>query len=179
MTRGFRRTRDGRVAARLSAHEVTLVREVVAEMLELLGEEERGGDEFARTLGIGESRTRPEDPVLARLFPDAYPADEEAAGEFRRYTESDLREEKREAAGTVLSSMPGAGGVHLVLDAGQANAWLRALNDVRLALGTRLGVGEDAHQEFAGMGQNDPRYAGYATYDWLSFLLETLVRALS
>lgn len=179
MTRGFRRRRDGRLEASLSADEVGLLRRVVTEMLELLGDD-RAADEqdpLARMVGIGDTTQTPDDPALARLFPDAYPGDPDAAGDFRRYTEDSLREQKRAAAEDVSAQLPHAGGT-LVLDVEQARTWLRALNDVRLALGTRLGVTEEAHDEFAGMAPDDPRYPGFAAYDWLSFLLETLVRAL-
>lgn len=178
MTRGFRRRRDGSLEVKLSADEVALLRQVVGEMLGLFGEghgEER--DPLARMVGIGDATEAPDDPVLARLFPDAYSGDPQAASDFRRYTEDSLREQKRDAAQTVFADLSESGG-HLVLDVDEAQTWLRALNDVRLALGTRLGVTEEAHEEFARMDLDDPRYPGYAAYDWLSFFLETLVRAL-
>lgn len=184
MTRGFRRRRDGRLEVKLSADELALLRQVVGEMLGLLSGEEGGEegsgheqDPLARMVGIGGSEQLPDDPVLARLFPDAYADDPEAAGEFRRYTEDGLREQKRAAAATVSAGLEGSEG-HLVFDAEEGETWLRALNDVRLALGTRLDVGENAHEEFDRMAPDDSRYPGYAAYDWLSFLVETLVRAL-
>ena len=64
------------------------------------------------------------------------------------------------------------------LTAEQAQAWLRALNDVRLALGVRLEVTEEIHDEIAAMSEDDPRYAAHVTYDWLTYLQDTLVRAL-
>lgn len=187
MTRGFRRRRDGYVEVAFTADELVLLRQVVGEMLGLFGEAGEGGyreggdeasqDPLARMVGIGDAREAPDDPVLARLFPDAYEGDPEAAGEFRRYTEDSLREQKRAAAETVVAGLSARGG-HLTLGEEEARTWLRALNDVRLALGTRLGVTEEAHDEFARMSLDDPRYPGFAAYDWLSFLLETLVRSL-
>lgn len=194
MTRGFRRTRDGRVAVRLSGDEVGLLRNLVEQVLDLVDEGGSGADrsgapsgdehsdapgasELASMLGIRESARPPDDPVLARLFPDGYRDDAEAAGEFRRYTEDGLRDAKRTAAGEVLASTSGGGGTFTV-DVERADAWLRVLNDVRLALGTRLEIGEDAHEELSRMDPADPRYPGYVAYDWLSFLQESLVRAL-
>lgn len=181
MTRGFRRRRDGYVEVAFTAEELVLLRQVVGEMLGLFGEGDDASagtqDPLARMVGIGDAREIPDDPVLARLFPDAYQGDPESAGEFRRYTEEGLREQKRAAAETVIEGLSKKGG-RLALDDEEARTWLRALNDVRLALGTRLGVTEEAHDEFARMGSDDPRYPGLAAYDWLSFLLETLVRAL-
>jgi Domain of unknown function (DUF2017) len=119
----------------------------------------------------------PEDPVLARLFPDAYGDDPEAAGDFRRYTEQGLRDGKVAAARTVLATLPDEGG-RIRLSAGDAEAWLRALNDVRLALGVLLEIKEDYERELADETPADPRSAYLQVYDWLTFLQETLVRSL-
>lgn len=196
MTRGFRKIRDGRIAVRLSRDEVALLRNLVEQVVDLIDESDparpdaisgegdtdeapdaREAREFAAMLGIRESAQTPDDPVLARLLPDGYRDDPEAAGEFRRYTEGELRDSKRSAAGEVLAATASGGGT-ITLDADQADTWLRALNDVRLALGTRLDIDEDAHEELNRMDPSDPRYPGYVAYDWLSFLQETLVRAL-
>src|ERR687888_53442 len=112
------------------------------EPLELMGELPRGDPGLAE-LGISENQAAPDDPVLARLFPDGYAEDAESAGEFRRYTESSLRDGKREAVEVVLRSVRDEG--EITLDADGAQAWLRALNDVRLALGTRLEVTEESY----------------------------------
>jgi hypothetical protein len=119
----------------------------------------------------------PDDPVLARLLPDAYRDDPEAAGEFRRYTEQGLRSGKVAAARTVLATLPSGGG-RVRLSAGDAEAWLRSLNDVRLALGVVLGITEDYEREFRELDPGDPRQAYLHVYDFLTFLQETLVRAL-
>ena len=101
----------------------------------------------------------------------------EAAGDFRRYTEPGLRSGKVEAARTVLATLPDEGG-RIRLSAGDAEAWLRALNDVRLALGVLLGITEDYERELADVTGTDPRSAYLQVYDWLTFLQETLVRSL-
>jgi len=80
--------------------------------------------------------------VLARLLPDGYRDDAEAAGEFRRYTEPALRNAKYQAAQEMLDTLPESGG-RIQLTRDQALSWLKALNDVRLALGVRLGVTEE------------------------------------
>src|SRR5262249_11403403 len=59
---------------------------------------------------LSDSALPPDDPVLARLLPDAYPDDPAAAGEFRRYTESGLRSDKVAAARTVLDTLSEGGG---------------------------------------------------------------------
>lgn len=176
-----KRTRKG-VVLRLEPEEAALVRALMEQLLELLGDPPAADDELA-ALGISGDAKKPDDPVLARLFPDGYRDDGDAAGEFRRYTEMGLRDGKREAAGTVLVTLGAidgvaATGVDTVLDEDQAQAWLRALNDVRLALGTRLDISEEWYEEAAGMDPNDPRMAMFAAYDWLTMLQESLVRAM-
>lgn len=95
-----KKTRDG-VRVRLEAEETALVRALMEQLLALLGDAPDADGELA-SIGISENTRAPDDPVLARLFPDAYRDDGEAAGEFRRYTEMGLRDGKREAAETVL-----------------------------------------------------------------------------
>jgi hypothetical protein len=191
---GFRRTPRG-VSARFTAAQAGILRNLVAQVAELVGgpgsaeappagsqegpAEADGGlpMDFAAILAMDGPPAPPEDPVLARLLPDAYGDDPEAAGEFRRYTESGLRSGKVAAARTVLATLPAAGG-RVRLSAGDAEAWLRSLNDVRLALGVVLGITEDYEQEFANTDPGDPREAYLHVYDFLTFLQETLVRAL-
>jgi len=64
------------------------------------------------------------------------------------------------------------------LDPEEAQAWLRVLNDLRLALGTRLELTEDDHDRFRGLDENDPRYPMIVTYDWLTQLQDGLVHCL-
>lgn len=180
------KVREG-VRVRLESEEAALLRALMEQMLALIGESSGTDDELA-ALGIAENAETPDDPVLARLFPDAYRDDGEAAGEFRRYTERGLRDGKREAAGMVLSALAadeadeagggdgGDGGI--VLDEKQAQGWLRALNDVRLALGTRLDITEDWYEEAHRMDPRDPRASLFAVYDWLTMLQESLVQVL-
>jgi len=133
--------------------------------------------DFGAVFGMDGPAAPPEDPVLARLLPDAYGDDPEAAGDFRRYTEQGLRSGKVAAARTVLATLPSDGG-RVRLSPGDAEAWLRSLNDVRLALGVLLGITEDYEHEPAELDPEDPREAYLHVYDWLTFLQETLVRAL-
>jgi hypothetical protein len=126
---------------------------------------------------LGGSSEPPDDPVLARLLPDAYTDDPEAAGDFRRYTEQGLRSAKAEAAQDVLDSLPARGG-RVRLSGEQGQVWLRSLNDVRLALGVRLGVTEEFEDQLAAATGDDTRLPFFRLYDWLTYLQETLVRAL-
>jgi Domain of unknown function (DUF2017) len=204
---GFRHTSGG-ATARFAAGQAAIIRDLVGQVVELIGEQAQadetalgpedvataspgwredgqvGADELAAMTGMSDSTGPadhaglPDDPVLARLLPDAYSNDPEASGEFRRYTEQGLRSGKAAAARTVLATLPPSGG-RVRLTEPEAQAWLRALNDVRLALGTRLGVTDDFDDEVADMGPDDPRSAYVGVYQWLAFLQESLVRALS
>jgi hypothetical protein len=178
---GFRRVRrGGAAAARFGSTEARLLRSLVGQVAELLAEDAPGpaGADPLAELGLSENSELPDDPVLARLLPDAYRGDQDASAEFRRYTEGSLRSGKVAAARTVLDTLPEAGGeVRLTED--QAQAWLRAVNDVRLALGVRLGVTEDPEEMYQRAERGGPQAAALWIYDWLSFLLDTLVDALS
>ena len=64
------------------------------------------------------------------------------------------------------------------LDHDGANAWLGAMNDVRLALGVRLKVEENSHEDLELLAPDDPMRAVYAVYSWLGWLQESLISAL-
>ena len=108
----------------------------------------------------------------------AYRDDPEAAGEFRRYTEPALRSAKHAAAQEMLDTLPEAGG-RIQLTQDQALSWLKALNDVRLALGVRLGVTEDFEEQWARLKPDDPQWTAFEVYAWLGAVQESLVQALS
>jgi hypothetical protein len=137
-----------------------------------------GPDDLAEMIGLTDNAKLPDDPVLARLLPDAYRDDPDASGEFRRYTEQGLRSGKTAAARTVLATLPPGGG-RIRLSEPEAQAWLRALNDVRLALGVHLEVTDDFDEQVAEIEPDDPRSPYVDVYQWLAFLQESLVRALS
>ena len=176
----FRRARKGGVSIVMGPVEHQVLLRVLGEMLELVSVESGGeadDDPLARAVGIGTATEAPEDPALARLFPDGYTDDPEASADFRRYTETGLRDAKRAAARTALESI-GEPGQRQVLDLETAQAWLRALNDTRLVLGQRLGVTEDFEQLIASLEEDDPRLGMLWVYDRLTYLQESLVRAL-
>jgi uncharacterized protein DUF2017 len=192
----FRRTRDGGVSVWLPPGEATLLRTLVIPVLDLLGESGRPGetgypqtqggaaDDLDRILAeaveaaeAAEAPAIPDDPVLARLLPDAYQEDPEAAGEFRKYTESSLREAKKYFAQTLLDTLPPSGG-RVRLTGDQARDWMRALNDVRLMFGVRLEVTEDFEEQLAALDPDDPKVAAFEVYGWLGAVQESLVRAL-
>ena len=175
---GFRRGATGRIVLRVDVVEKGLLGTLLEQVIEMVRPEDTpSGDPLEDLIGITGSATAPEDPALARLLPDAYRDDPEAAADFRRYTEHGLREEKATRARIALASLRRSG-EKVTLAEGEADAWLGALNDMRLALGTRIGITEDNHEELAGLADDDPRSAAYHVYDWLTFLQESLVRSL-
>jgi hypothetical protein len=179
----FRPTKDGGVSVRLSAGEATLLRTLVIPVMDLLGEtpEKKPAsvlDDLESLLDDVEQPHTPQDPVLARLLPDAYRDDPPAADEFRKYTESSLREAKKYFAQTLLDTLPASGG-RVTLTGDQARDWLRALNDVRLLFGVRLEVTEDFEEQLAALDPADPKVAALEVYGWLGAVQESLVQALA
>jgi hypothetical protein len=158
--------------------EALLLRGLVGQLLDMLGE--RGSaapvDELAELTGIstGHSRT-PEDAVLARLLPDFHREDSELSSMLRTVREPELIEAKSAAAKVVLDTCPAEGG-RAEVTLGQADAWLASLNDVRLALGTTLGVTEDMADDLP----DDPALAAHmGVYQWLTFVQDALVQTRS
>ena len=176
---GFRATSDG-VTARFARAEAAIIRDLVGQVVELVVADipATETDDLAAMVGISDSSAVPDDPVLARLLPDGYRDDPEAASDFRRFTETSLRSAKVESAQMLLQTLP-AGGGRVRLSREQAEAWLRSLNDVRLALGVRLGVTDDFDALNDDVAADDPRHAYVQVYQWLAFLQESLVSALS
>ena len=169
----FTRNRSGGVKAQVDPAEARVLRQCAAELLELLGEAAVHQDPLAAMVGMPpEQVDAPEDSVLARLLPPAYRDDDDAAGEFRRFTDGDLREGKRVTARVVLATVPEEGG-KMVLDRDQVDAWLTSLNDVRLAVGTALGVTEEMSED--DFEVDDPRAGAFMVYGWLGWLQESLL----
>jgi hypothetical protein len=176
---GFRRSLGGRIVLRTDAVERGILADIVEQLVEFVApDDDPDADPLARMVGIDPEAERPDDPALARLFPDAYADDEEAAGEFRRFTERSLREAKLANARIVRTCLARPG-EKLTLSEDEAGAWLGTLNDLRLTLGSRLGIDEDSHEFFASLPEDDPAFAVFHVYDWLTFLQETLVQSLT
>lgn len=192
MKPGFSRGRRGRVLGRFSVAEGALLRNLVSQVVELVHDEVPPGahssDPLESMLGMGGPVAAPEDPVLARLLPNAYSGDDEAAGEFRRFTERNLREQKAANGRSVISDLEQSGlsedaaetdeSVELDLGPDQVRAWLRSLTDVRLALATRLGIEAGDEDHWDSMPDDDPRRYVHEVYDWLGYVQETLVQSL-
>ena len=185
----FRPTRDGGASVRLDGGEASLLRSLIGQVMDLIAaarpENGHAGTDSAVDLAeleilLAQDRPTepPEDPVLARLLPDGYRDDPGAASEFRQYTEPSLRDTKQASAQTLLDTLPAKGG-RIRLSGDQARAWLRALNDVRLAFGVRLDVTEDFEEQLAALDPEDPKVAAFEVYGWLGAVQASLVDALA
>ena len=175
---GWKRSGRGdrvRFTSGFSGEEAAVLRGLFTEVRQMLAgrSETAPTDELAELTGIRTGPTsRPTDRVLARLLPDFTSEDSDLAAGLRSLHEPELIEEKDRAAETVLDTLPEAGG-RLELSPEQADAWLAALNDVRLALGTALDVSEEMPEQ---LPDDDPRARHLGVYHWLTFVQDSLVR---
>jgi len=171
----FRRSPDG-VTTQLAAHESAILADLARQLIELLENRaaESPADLLYAQLGIGGPADPPLDPALARLLPDAYRGDAEAASEHRQLTELGLVDRKVDNARAVIASLeladrdrPGL----VTLDPAGVQSWLRHLTDLRLVIAARLEIQEDGDE-----GTGDERMLDL--YDWLGYLQGTLVECL-
>ncbi|MCX5212706.1 DUF2017 domain-containing protein [Kitasatospora sp. NBC_00240] len=186
----FESAGGGGAAIALDELEASILRSLEVQMLELIGPGpgEGSDDPLAALFAEGPSEA-PSDPALARLFPDAYgepgaPADadtREAAAEFRRYTELDLRARKRDNALHVVRALDGLGGEGgvLKLAASDCQHWLGAMNDLRLTLAARLEITEEDEQGLYRLPDSDERKPLVMAYLWLGGMQESLLEAMA
>jgi hypothetical protein len=113
-----------------------------------------------------------DDPALERLFPPAYPDDPDLQSEYEGLVRGDLLQQRLSSVEVMERTIDSSR-----LDEEQILAWLSALNDLRLILGTKLGATEDDDPEE--IAENDPRAASYALYYYLGWLEEQVVEALN
>lgn len=178
MAHAFNRTLTGKIAGRLDPVEQALLRSLVLQLAQLLHETDDSAsqDPLAQLVGIQELAERPEDPALLRLFPDAYRDDESAANDFRRYTQARLRETKTNRADAVIEILDRADNKIELSDA-EAQSMLAVMNDTRLVLASRLGLTDELKLDELLLAEADQGGAAHL-YEWLTWLQETLVRAI-
>jgi len=121
------------------------------------------------------------DPVIQRLFPDAYPDDPGASADFRRFTQGQQRWDRLEHAGIVRAALSAsdAGSLRVIVPVGEAEAWLKLLTGLRLSLAARLRIESASDAEVLGdLPEDDPRSSVYRVYEWLAYLSENLLDLL-
>jgi hypothetical protein len=168
----------------LTLDEAQILINLVEQLLELLGEGDFFhhydlGDPLAQLLAMPSEIVTPEDPVLLRLLPNAY-ADPEAAFDFRRYTEPQIRSAKQRNLRVVREELTllvdeKKGGVIEELD---TEIWLQALNDLRIALSVRLEIEETSFERFELMSDESEQKPLFAVYFWLGWLQTNLLNVI-
>jgi hypothetical protein len=144
------RRKGGRVRLYLDQHEQDLLRGLLDQLEPLLVD--------------------PDDPSMRRLFPPAY-SDEKSDEQYRSLVRRQLVNGRARSLATMRETLAAES-----LDLAQADEWLRALNDLRLVLGTRLDVTEEV--DYGRLDLNEPRGRDLAVYGYLAWLQEQLVDAI-
>ncbi len=150
--RPVKRNRSGTFEIRLSAEERSLLRELGPRMREVL--------------------TDDGDPARKRLFPVAYPDDDERQSEYRLLASGELLDSHLAALTTLEETVDAQR-----LDAEAMHAWMRALNEVRLVMGTRLEITEDGDER--PVDRDDPQAQAFAIYDYLTWLQGEIIETMS
>lgn len=163
-----------KLTLKLDAAELGVLTQLFDQMAELLEDpdSENNSDPLAKLLNMSGSTQISEDPALARLFPDGYSGDEHASTDFRRFTEQDLRAQKIAALSVARETLAEWSGKSTVTPQ-QAQHWLKALNDLRLVLGTRLEITDEDDR------YRDSDEPGIQLYNYLTYLQGTLIDALT
>ena len=188
----FKKRRRGGMTATFTSAEAHLLANLAGQVVELLrdrnGASESDADPLAVQLGMGGSAVPPEDPVLARLLPDAYRDSEDDSGEFRRLTERSLTSTKVHHAEILIGSLIDGGlsfgtpiedeEVEVELDSDAVQSWLKSLTDIRLSLAVRLGIENEEDAMLVGESADEAIVAMSEIYDWLGYVQETLIAAL-
>jgi Domain of unknown function (DUF2017) len=171
----------------LAAHEAALLTNLASAMVGLLNERESSSppDELEEITGIKTGSSRPpHDPTLRRLLPDfvrddgrdaaATDVPENLNPALRSLHEPEIIDAKRAAAQCLLDTVPDDGG-RFELTEDDANAWVAAVNDIRLSLGVMLDVGPQGPDR---LPPDHPLAVHFDVYQWLTVLQEYLVLAL-
>jgi hypothetical protein len=176
-----------RFRAALDQHEAALLHNMAGSVVGMLDAREASTptDELQQITGMRTGHSGPpEDATMARLLPDffrlqtSHPAGSGHADSLnsalRSLHEPENIDAKREAAQRLLDTCPAAGG-RFEISEEDANAWIAAVNDIRLALGTMLEIGPEGLDR---LPANHPLAGHLDVYQWLTVLQEYLVLAL-
>jgi hypothetical protein len=142
---------------RLDQAEAQLLRQLVEEMQTLLMTE-----------------NVEEDAVVERLFPNAYESPEDESA-FRDIVGDDLRRHKLDALTEVRSALGARGSATVTLSESSTTAWLTALTDMRLAIGTKLDVSEESMSQE--LDHDDATSSSMLVLHWLGWVQESILQA--
>jgi hypothetical protein len=176
-----------RFRSALAPHEAALLKNLVTAMIGLLDERESSSpaDELEEITGIKTGNSEPpRESTLRRLLPDFCKSDEDDDSSaytseslnaaLRSLHEPQIINAKRVAAQELLDTLPDNGGRFELTEEG-ANAWIAAVNDIRLTLGVMLEIGPEGPDR---LPPEHPLAAHYDVYQWLTVLQEYLVVVL-
>jgi len=109
-------------------------------------------------------------PLLTRLFPPPYVYDEERNEGYAALATPELMDNRTAAIATLRETLRATS-----LTAEELMAWMRSINDMRLVLGTLLGIDNDHAMPDIAEDMADT----YAVYEYLGYLLEVIVVPLN
>jgi hypothetical protein len=151
VSRRIRRTRKGRFELRLPELERRALRSLPGQLRQLL---------------------EANDPSVGRLFPPAYADDPERQEEYERLVKDDLMAQRLRGLEVMEQTLDAR-----TLDEEGLLAWLGALNDLRLVLGTQLGIEVETDGE--DVADDDPQAPVVALYHFLGWLESQVIDALA
>ena len=178
-------TADGaRFVSALESHEVALLKNMATSVQEMLDGRKSAApsDPLEQITGIRMGNLQPpEDATMRRLLPD-FVKDGDSGSEahdgsnsaLRSMHEPEIIDAKIAAVQRLLDTLPDGDG-QLELTEADANAWIAAVNDIRLALGTMIGIGPDVPDQ---LPAGHPMSTHLEVYQWLTVLQEYLVLGL-
>ncbi len=149
--RRIRRTRKGDFELRIPSQEREILAALPSRLRELLGSD---------------------DPAVGRLFPPAYKDDPVRQADYEDLVRGDLTAQRLRSLEIMEETLRSDR-----LDEEQVGAWLGALNDLRLVLGTKLDVDEDMDPD--DISDTDEQAPAYALYYYLGWLEEQIVAELA
>lgn len=150
MALSFRRNGDGSFSITIPQQERQLLDQLLPQLRELI----EGAD-----------------PLAWRLFPNPYPDHVKAADEYADLIGDELRDNRLAALDTVTETLDAKR-----LEADQMGAWMQSINDLRLVIGTRLGVEEETEVEDY---ESDTDRSLFITYSYLGVMLDRIVVAIT
>ena len=145
-----RRASDGTFSIRIGEQEREVIGALAEQLRELLLSEQSDG--------------------LERLFPPGYANDPDRDQEYQQLTHDELLTKRLDSIDVVERTIEATS-----LTEDELNAWMGAVNDLRLVLGTRLDVTEDMEH----IDLDDERGYAYHLYQYLTYVLSEILEALS
>ncbi len=143
----FALTRDGQISVRLDDTMRALLRQATEELREVLLVDEPD--------------------LTRRLYPTAYPDDEELEGDYQEMVHDQLLMQRLDGIDQLQASIDDE---KISFDV--ADVWMNTINQLRLVLGTQLDVGEEQVE----IDEDDPLATSHVIYQVLSYVLEELTK---